>query len=103
MHSGQGINEINTLLTNIKDQDFVLFECVNKVGPTEDVVETLLAYGLHLTSRYRFSKSDDHGNGQIWDFRQVRLQLLQFRDRLETFLGQVLCAGIQQISHYAHQ
>ena len=87
MHSGQGINEINTLLSNIKDQDFVLSECVNKVGPTEDAVKALLAYGLHLTSRYRFSESDDHGNGQIWDFRKVRLQLLQFRDRLETFLG----------------
>lgn len=87
LHSGQGINEINTLLSNIKDQDFVLSECVNKVGPTEDAVKALLAYGLHLTSRYRFSESDDHGNGQIWDFRKVRLQLLQFRDRLETFLG----------------
>ncbi|CBI23051.3 unnamed protein product, partial [Vitis vinifera] len=87
LHSGQGINEINTLLSNIKDQDFVLSECVNKVGPTEDAVKALLAYGLHLTSRCRFSESDDHGNGQIWDFRKVRLQLLQFRDRLETFLG----------------
>ncbi|RVW14510.1 MAG2-interacting protein 2 [Vitis vinifera] len=41
------------------------------VGPTEDAVKALLAYGLHLTSRYRFSESDDHGNGQIWDFRKV--------------------------------
>ena len=87
LHSSQGINEINTLLSKIKDQDFVLSECVNKVGPTEDAMKALLAYGLHLTSQYRFSESDDHGNGQIWDSRMVRLQLLQFRDRLETFLG----------------
>lgn len=87
LRSGQGINEINSLLSNIKDQDFVLSECVNKVGPTEDAVKALLAYGLKLTSPYRFSESDDHKNGQVWDLRIIRLQLLQFRDRLETFLG----------------
>ena len=87
-------------MTNIKDQDFVLFECVNKVGPTEDVVETLLAYGLHLTSRYRFSKSDDHGNGQMIIVIAVQGQA---GDISWDIHGQVLCAGIQQISHYAHQ
>ena len=41
--------------------------CVNEVGPKEDVVKALFAYGLRLTSRYMFSETDDHGNGQIWE------------------------------------
>ena len=52
-------------------------------------MKALFAYGLHLTSQYRFSESNNHGNGQIWDFRKVRLQLLQFRDMLEHFLGKI--------------
>ncbi|KAK9292568.1 hypothetical protein L1049_020542 [Liquidambar formosana] len=87
LQSGQGINEIDMFLSNIKDQGFVLSECVNKVGPTEDAVKALLAYGLRLTNQCRFSESEDHNSGQIWDFRMARLQLLQFRDRLESYLG----------------
>ncbi|KDP42146.1 hypothetical protein JCGZ_03013 [Jatropha curcas] len=87
LHSCQGINEINVLLSKIKDHGFVLSECINKVGQTEDAVKALLAYGLNATDQYRFSESEDNQRSQIWDFRLARLQLLQFRDRLETFLG----------------
>ncbi|KAA8544424.1 hypothetical protein F0562_022436 [Nyssa sinensis] len=87
LHSGQGINEINMFLSIIKDQVFVLSECVDRVGSTEDAVRALLAYGLRLTNHCRFSESEDDECSQIWDFRLVRLKLLQFRDRLETFLG----------------
>ncbi|XP_059628990.1 MAG2-interacting protein 2 [Cornus florida] len=87
LHSGQGINGIKMFLSIIKDQDFVLSECVDRVGPTEDATKALIAYGLHLTNQYRFSEAEDVEHSQIWDYRLVRLKLLQFRDRLETFLG----------------
>ncbi|KAJ4975918.1 hypothetical protein NE237_001024 [Protea cynaroides] len=82
-----GRNEINMFLSNIKDQDFVLSECVDKVGPTEDAVKDLIAYGLRITDRYRFSESENGECKQIWDCRMLRLQLLQFKDRLDTFVG----------------
>lgn len=85
--SGQGIKEINRLLPKIKDQAFVLSECVDRVGQTEDSTRALLAYGLRLTEQYMFSDSEDDLSGQIWDFRLARLKILQFRDKLETFLG----------------
>lgn len=87
LQSDQGINEIYMFLSNIKDQMFVLSECVDKVGQTEDAVKALLAYGLRLTDLYKFSETENHEGDQIWDFRMTRLQLLQFRDRLETYLG----------------
>ncbi|KAL7003648.1 hypothetical protein U1Q18_004797 [Sarracenia purpurea var. burkii] len=87
LHSVQGLNEINMFLSVIKDQVFVLSECVDRVGPTEEAMRTLIAHGLHLTNNYRFSETKIIENSQIWDFRLARLKLLQFRDKLETFLG----------------
>lgn len=85
--SSHGTNETKLFLSSIKDKGFVLSECVDKVGPTEYDVKDLLSYGLRLTDRYRFSEFEDDYSSQAWDFRMKRLQLLQYRDRLETFLG----------------
>jgi hypothetical protein len=74
-------------LSKIKDHSFVISECVDKVGPTEDAVKALLSYGLHVTDQFCFSESKSDKGSQIWDFRIARLQLLQFRDRLETYMG----------------
>ncbi|KAL2555078.1 MAG2-interacting protein 2 [Forsythia ovata] len=87
LSSGQGVNEIKTLLPTVKDQAFLLSECLERVGPTEDAQRALLTFGLRLTDSYRFSESEDDKSGKIWDFRMARLKLLLFRDRLETFLG----------------
>lgn len=87
MHSDQGIQEINMFLSKIKDQTFTLSECVDKVGPTEDDMKALLYYGIRITDQYVFSDSDDNQCSLIWDMRMFRLQLLQYRDRLETFVG----------------
>lgn len=87
LNSNQGLNEINIFLSNIKDRDFVLSECVERIGPTEDAVKALLAYGLRITDHHRFSEVDDDNSSQVWDARLARLQILQFRDRLETYLG----------------
>ncbi|KAK8560980.1 hypothetical protein V6N13_026415 [Hibiscus sabdariffa] len=85
--SGKGINDLNTLLSNIKDKVFVLSECVDKVGPSEEAVKALLAYGMQLTNCCKFSEPNNQESRETWDFRLARLQLLQFSDRLETFLG----------------
>ncbi|KAK6155559.1 hypothetical protein DH2020_009807 [Rehmannia glutinosa] len=87
LSSVQGVYEVNSILPTIKDQVFVLSECVDKVGPTEDAMRTLLSLGLRLTDSYRISESEDNENGQIWNVRLARLKIIQFRDRLETFLG----------------
>lgn len=86
LHSDQGKHAIKDFLIMIADQDFVLAQCVEKVGSTEDAAKSLLEHGLRLTNQYVFSKSED-GNRAIWDRRMTRLQLLQYMDRLETFMG----------------
>ncbi|KAM7270417.1 hypothetical protein ACFE04_029631 [Oxalis oulophora] len=57
--SGQHITtDILAFLSNIKN-------CVDKVGPTEDTTNALIAYALHLTNRYAcFLQSKD----DAWDF-----------------------------------
>lgn len=86
LHSDQGKHAIQNFLIMITDEDFVLSQCVEKVGSTEDAAKALIEHGLRLTEQYVFSKSED-GNRAIWDRRMTRLQLLQYMDRLETFMG----------------
>ncbi|PSS04479.1 MAG2-interacting protein [Actinidia chinensis var. chinensis] len=52
LHSARGINEIKMFLSVMKDQDFILSECVDRVGPTEEAVRALIAHGLHLTDQF---------------------------------------------------
>ncbi|KAA0038366.1 MAG2-interacting protein 2 [Cucumis melo var. makuwa] len=87
LHSNQGTNEMNAYLSKIKDQVFILSECIEKVGPTEDTVKAMLDYGMKLTNRYQFLDVEDLESNEIWSFRLARLRLLQFKDRLETYLG----------------
>jgi neuroblastoma-amplified sequence len=79
--------EIDLYLANIKDQVFVLSECVKKVGPTEVALRALLFFGLRITDHYNFSESGHSSEGTAWDRRVIRLHLLWHRDMLETFLG----------------
>ena len=87
VHSDQGIHEINVLLPKITDKMFVLSECLDKMGPTEDTVKALLSYGLLITDEFKFLDLDDAESSAIWELWVIRLQLLQYRDRLETFMG----------------
>ncbi|XP_020256602.1 MAG2-interacting protein 2 isoform X2 [Asparagus officinalis] len=87
LHSDQGIHDIDVILPKITDQMFVLSECLDKVGPSEDIVKALLSYGLRITDEYKFLDLDDGQSNTVWDFWVIRLQLLQYRDKLETFMG----------------
>ncbi|XP_031381223.1 MAG2-interacting protein 2 isoform X1 [Punica granatum] len=86
LHSDQGSKEISNILSIIKDRAFILSECIEKVGSTEDAAKALLEYGLLLTSENAFSDSDGESDA-FWDFCISRLKLLQYRDRLETYVG----------------
>lgn len=83
----QGIHEIKLYLSQINDLTFILSECVTRVGTTEENVQALLSHGLRISDQYDFSNSNISNCSSIWNIRILRLQLLQFRDRLETFLG----------------
>lgn len=74
LHSSQGINEIMTLLSNIKDQIFVLSKCVGRFGPTEDAVRALLDLGLCITDRHRFSEPEVDEHSKVWDCLVARLE-----------------------------
>ncbi|XP_008654405.1 MAG2-interacting protein 2 isoform X1 [Zea mays] len=87
LHSDANTHEIDSYLAKIKDQVFVLSECVNKVGPTEADLRALLSFGLCITDCYRFSELDNSSKGSTWDSRTIRLRLLRHIDMLETFLG----------------
>ncbi|GAB2249707.1 hypothetical protein Droror1_Dr00013066 [Drosera rotundifolia] len=87
MHSEKSTNDVNVILSSVKDETFILGECVERVGPTEDATKALLALGLHLTDRCKLSASNNDIFEQFQDLLLVRLQLIQFKDRLETFLG----------------
>lgn len=87
LRSDGDIHEIESYLANIKDQVFVLSECVNKVGPTEVALKALLSFGLRITDRYNFSNLDNISEGSAWDGCIIRLRLLRYNDLLETFLG----------------
>ncbi|KAF7091362.1 hypothetical protein CFC21_093952, partial [Triticum aestivum] len=87
LHSAGDIHDIQSYLVKIKDQAFVLSECVNKVGPTEAALKALFSFGFRMTDRYKFSEPDNSGDGSAWDSRIIRLRLLWYNDLLETFLG----------------
>ncbi|XP_042447126.1 MAG2-interacting protein 2-like [Zingiber officinale] len=87
LSSSNGIPEINLYLSEIKDLDFVLSECINRVGNTEEIARALLSHGLWVSDQYKFSDFSINDCSSIWNIRMFRLQLLQFRDRLETFMG----------------
>ncbi|CAH2044315.1 unnamed protein product [Thlaspi arvense] len=80
-------SDVSMILSKIKDKAFVLSECLDRIGPTEDSMKALLGHGLHLTNRYVFSESEDQESKQLWESRMARLRLLQFTERLDTYLG----------------
>ncbi|CAN6452195.1 unnamed protein product [Victoria cruziana] len=85
--SDRGIDEISSYLYNVKDANFVLSECLNALAPTEKATRALILYGLHMTDKYKFIEEENDEDSAAWSYRIIRLQLLQSRDRLDTYLG----------------
>ncbi|KAI3981320.1 hypothetical protein MKX01_004584 [Papaver californicum] len=76
--SDRGANEMNRFLSNIKDQEFILSERLEKVGPTEESAKALISKELCITDKYKFWNRKKTNQG--------RLHLLLYRDRLKTFV-----------------
>ena len=87
LHSTYGKEAVDFFLSSIEDRSWVLSECVDKIGSTVDSVQALLLYGISVTEDYRFLEIQNADYDQVWQFHLRRLQLLQYSDRLETFLG----------------
>ncbi|XP_019090516.1 PREDICTED: MAG2-interacting protein 2-like [Camelina sativa] len=87
LNSEKMVSDVSMILSKIKDKAFVLSECLNRIGPTEDSMKALLAHGVNLTNHYVFAKSEDQESQPLWESRLARLRLLQFSERLDTYLG----------------
>ncbi|XP_020594504.1 MAG2-interacting protein 2 isoform X3 [Phalaenopsis equestris] len=87
LSSCYGIQDVDMFLSKVSDRMFALSECVDKVGPTEGAVKALLSYGIHITEDYIFSNFNNEESCLLWDFWVARLQLLQYKDKLDTFVG----------------
>eukprot|EP01018_Ginkgo_biloba_P007103 Gb_24496 [translate_table: standard] len=87
LHSNHGKEAIQNFLSSIQDRSWVLLECLDKVGSSTDDVNAILSYGLVETGQYRFQETEKSGCSLFWQFCAIRLRLLQYKDRLETFLG----------------
>lgn len=73
-------------LTKLCDRKWVVRECLTRVCPTQEAMTSLLVYGLVETENNSREDKSVHDD-ETWWFRLERLRLLQYKDRLETFLG----------------
>ncbi|KAG0502447.1 hypothetical protein HPP92_002519 [Vanilla planifolia] len=87
LRSSYGTKDVDMFLSQISDRTFVLSECIHKIGPSEEAVKALLSYGIHLTEDCAFSNLSNEESSLLWETRVTRLQLLQYRDKLDTFVG----------------
>eukprot|EP00250_Pteridium_aquilinum_P020730 c24921_g1_i2 orf=108-4601(+) len=87
--SDWGLEAVQQILRRIQDRLWVLKECLERVCPTMEAMNGLLRHGLDLIdlcvgSGHLKQASQDAAIGQLC---LSRLRLLQYKDRLETYLG----------------
>ncbi|GBG89067.1 hypothetical protein CBR_g48777 [Chara braunii] len=101
LKSDGGKDSIHDNLPKIKDRDWVLKECLRRVSSNAGSTMALLQYGLLETEKFRVweeegesdetrenvSESSGDEVPRKWWYRRQRLRLLQYRDRMETFLA----------------
>ncbi|KAH9321071.1 hypothetical protein KI387_015710, partial [Taxus chinensis] len=87
LHSDYGKEAIQKYLSSIEDRRWVLSECIEKVGSSVDSVYAILSYGLLETEDYKFQGKQNANASSMWRTCTTRLRLLQYNDRLETFIG----------------
>ncbi|KAH7288226.1 hypothetical protein KP509_31G017900 [Ceratopteris richardii] len=87
--SDMSLEAVQQVLPKITDRIWVLKECLGKVTPSMEAMQALLRHGLALVD----SAVDPLHLEQAWEdpiirqFCFIRLRLLQYSDRLETYLG----------------
>lgn len=84
-----GKEGLHLSLARVRDHKWVVKECMTRVCPSQDSMNSLLVFGLMETEPYVHSAETDDSNDDddAWFFRLARLRLLQYKERLETFLG----------------
>ncbi|CAM6100690.1 unnamed protein product [Calypogeia fissa] len=91
--SNFGAQAIREVLARVEDAEWVVAQCEKTVCPSFESMSALLSCGLRFTERYVFpengiSSLDGGAAGDKgWWFRFKRLRLLQYKDRLDTFLA----------------
>ncbi|KAL2652320.1 hypothetical protein R1flu_020448 [Riccia fluitans] len=91
--SDYGEEAVSGVLSKIEDHMWIVKECKERIGPSYEAMNALLNCGLRVTELYVSPEggvsSLDRGGGtdKSWWFRFKRLRLLQYKDRLETFIG----------------
>ncbi|KAG6557446.1 hypothetical protein Mapa_000718 [Marchantia paleacea] len=90
--SDYGEEAICGVLSKVEDQMWVVKECKERICPSYDSMNALLNCGLRVTEPFVHPESglscpNGDGSDKSWWFRFKRLRLLQYKDRLETFIG----------------
>ncbi|GJZ78464.1 MAG2-interacting protein 2 [Tanacetum coccineum] len=79
--SKKSVQELYDILISSQQFDAAFKLADHHVLDKDDVLKAQWLHSLHGT------KVEDEEGSATWDFRLARLKLLQFRDRLETFIG----------------
>ncbi|KAJ7565349.1 hypothetical protein O6H91_02G056800 [Diphasiastrum complanatum] len=87
-----GIDAIEQNLSAVKDRRWVVSECLERLSLDVESMGALLLYGLDETDPYSNDESEQSVGAAVhiknlWWFRLKRLRLLQYKDRLDTFVG----------------
>ncbi|KAI5070390.1 hypothetical protein GOP47_0014733 [Adiantum capillus-veneris] len=87
--SDWNLKSVQQILSKVKDTTWVLSECLQRVCPSMEAMDGLLRHGLHLVDSVVGPKSLKHAayDPAVGQLCLSRLRLLQFGDRLETYLG----------------
>ncbi|KAL3677465.1 hypothetical protein R1sor_027413 [Riccia sorocarpa] len=91
--SDYGEEAVRGVLSNIEDHMWVVKECKERISPSYEAMNALLNCGLRVTEPYvspeggKSFRNEGGESDKSWWFRCKRLRLLQYKDRLETFIG----------------
>lgn len=89
LRSDSGLEAVQEILPRIEDRIWVLKECLERICPSIEAMNGLLQHGLGLVDLCVGSGRLKHAtqDALVGRFCLTRLRLLQYSDRLETFLG----------------
>jgi hypothetical protein len=87
--SNYELEDIEENLPKIQDTKWLLGECLQKICPSMEAMNSLLQHGLHILD---LLLRHDSFKGTVQDSwsRELclkRIQILQYNDRLETYIG----------------
>ena len=87
--SSYELKDIEENLPKIQDTKWLLKECLQRICPSMEAMNGLLQHGLHVLDLLLGSHSFKHAIQDSWigELCLKRIRILQYSDRLETYLG----------------